>query len=51
MKKATSILAVMVFSLSLLSCETESTTDTDALYEINASDGDSVQTDTRDTED
>lgn len=48
MKKVASILAVILFSVGLVSCEAESTADTDALYDINASDGDVNPTDSRD---
>ncbi|MFS4447162.1 hypothetical protein [Maribacter sp. 2307UL18-2] len=49
MKKVASILAVVVFSVGLLSCEAESTAETDTLYELNASDGDETQTEGRDS--
>lgn len=49
MKKVASILAVVVFSVGLLSCEAESTAETDVLYELNASDGDQNDTSGRDS--
>ena len=47
MKKVASILAMIVFSIGLVSCEAESTADTDALYDVSATDGDDTQTDDR----
>ncbi len=49
MKKVASILAVVVFSVGLLSCEAESTADTDTLYDLNATDGANNETDGRDS--
>lgn len=46
MRKVTSILAVVVFSIGLLSCEPESTADTDTLYELDAN-GNNGQSDDR----
>ncbi|MEO0528482.1 MAG: hypothetical protein AAFZ89_14715 [Bacteroidota bacterium] len=37
MKKVASILAVVLFSMGLISCESESTAETDALFDIEAS--------------
>lgn len=48
MKKVASILAIILFSVGLVSCEAESTADTDALYDVNASDGDVHEVETRD---
>lgn len=48
MKKAVSIFAVLVLSIGLFSCEAESTSETDALYDIQATDGDIIKSDGRD---
>ncbi|MEL6919256.1 MAG: hypothetical protein AAFO99_16195 [Bacteroidota bacterium] len=48
MKKVASILAVVLFSMGLISCESESTADTDALFDIEATDGDVIDDDSRD---
>ena len=47
MKKVAGILAVLVFSIGLFSCEADSTAETDALYDVEASDGSSNPTDGR----
>lgn len=44
MKKVASILAVVVFSVGLLSCEAESTAESDTLYDISATDGNKSET-------
>lgn len=49
MKKVVSILAIALFCIGLVSCEAESTADQDALYELNASDGDDTKSDGRDS--
>ena len=50
MKKVMSILAMIVFSIGLVSCEADSTADTDALYDVNATDGDDTKRDDRDSD-
>ena len=50
MKKFTSILAVVLFSMGLLSCEAESTAEDQILYEI-GTDGDDNPTTSRDSTD
>ncbi len=49
MKKVASIMAVVVFSVGLLSCEAESTADTETLYDVNASDGSENESSNRDS--
>lgn len=39
MKKVVQILALVLFTIGLFSCEAESTADTAALYEMDACDG------------
>ena len=51
MKKVVQILALVVFTIGLFSCEAESTADTAALYEVDACDGCGDETDQRDDED
>lgn len=50
MKKAVHILALVVFTIGLFSCEAESTADTATLYELDACDGCSDSGDDRDPE-
>ena len=51
MKKVVQILALVVFTIGLFSCEAESTTETADLYELNACDGCSDSGDERDPDD
>lgn len=48
MKKVVQILALVVFTIGLFSCEAESTADTAELYEMNACDGCADSGDQRD---
>jgi len=50
MKKVVQILALVVFTIGLFSCEAESTADTAALYEVDACDGCSDSGDEREDE-
>lgn len=50
MKKAASILAVVLFSIGLTSCEADSTAEDQALYEL-STDGDDNPLDERDSTD
>ncbi|MGB5821591.1 MAG: hypothetical protein WBG90_19070 [Saonia sp.] len=47
MRKTLSILAVVLFSMGLFSCEGESTAEDQALYETQATDGDEIKTEDR----
>ncbi len=50
MKKVASILAVVLFSIGLISCEADSTAEDQALYEL-STDGDDTPVEKRDSTD